>query len=114
MVHFSELKRTPEPLREERNRDNIAGVFVDVLTVILHTDELDKDDDDEEEEEEEEEGEEEEEVFSEAGGEGWGVAPVGTHGTTWASRDSRGSGRSLLRTPMIDIGPFLTHVNANA
>ena len=54
MVHFSELKRTPEPLREERNRDNIAGVFVDVLTVILHTDELDKDDDDEEEEEEEE------------------------------------------------------------
>tara|TARA_B100000073_G_scaffold346488_3_gene358019 strand:- start:577 stop:918 length:342 start_codon:yes stop_codon:yes gene_type:complete len=55
LVHFSELKRTPEPLREERNRDNIAGVFVDVLTVILHTDELDKDDDDEEEEEEEEE-----------------------------------------------------------
>jgi hypothetical protein len=54
LVHFSELKRTPEPLREERNRDNIAGVFVDVLTVILHTDELDKDDDDEEEEEEEE------------------------------------------------------------
>ena len=63
MVHFSELKRTPEPLREERNRDNIAGVFVDVLTVILHTDELDKDndDDDDEKEEEEEEDEEEEE-----------------------------------------------------
>jgi hypothetical protein len=57
LVHFSELKRTPEPLREERNRDNIAGVFVDVLTVILHTDELDKDDDDDEEEEEEEEEE---------------------------------------------------------
>jgi hypothetical protein len=40
---FDVFKRTPEPLREERKRDNIKGVFdEEFLALILHTDENDK------------------------------------------------------------------------
>jgi len=40
---FDVFKRTPEPLREERNRDNIKGVFdEEFLALILHTDENDE------------------------------------------------------------------------
>jgi hypothetical protein len=45
-AYFSVLKRTPEPWREERNRDTIAGVFDDVLYLILHTEDFSMRDED--------------------------------------------------------------------